>query len=120
MYLIADGGISTKNTLVNTKGAIALSINTNYIDGISLNVAYTKDEGEEVSMSDVNKSSDKQAEARRQAKLQKEREERNQNNRYNKNRKPRTVKEEKKEVVEENTSNEVVTPVENNSSDENK
>lgn len=44
MYLIADGGISTKNTLVNTKGAISLSINTNYIDGISLNVAYTKDE----------------------------------------------------------------------------
>ena len=88
--------------------------------GAPLEVAYTKDEGEEVSMSDVIKSSDKQAEARRQAKLQKEREERNQNNRYNKNRKPRTVKEEKKEVVEENTSNEVVTPVENNSSDENK
>lgn len=44
MYLIADGGISTKNTLVNTKGAISLSINTNYIAGISLNVAYTKDE----------------------------------------------------------------------------
>ena len=44
MYLIADGGISSKNTLVNTKGAISLSINTNYISGISLNVAYTKDE----------------------------------------------------------------------------
>lgn len=44
MYLIADGGISTKNTLVNTKGAISLSINTSYISGISLNVAYTKDE----------------------------------------------------------------------------
>ncbi|MBE6151439.1 MAG: hypothetical protein E7162_06490 [Firmicutes bacterium] len=44
MYLIAEGGISTKNTLVNTKGAISLSLNTNYIDGISLNVAYTKDE----------------------------------------------------------------------------
>lgn len=44
MYLIADGGISTKNTLVNTKGAISLSVNTSYISGISLNVAYTKDE----------------------------------------------------------------------------
>ena len=44
MYLIANGGISTKNTLVNTKGAISLSINANYISGISLNVAYTKDE----------------------------------------------------------------------------
>jgi len=44
MFLIAEGGISTKNTLVNTKGAISLSVNTNYISGISLNVAYTKDE----------------------------------------------------------------------------
>lgn len=44
MYLIAEGGISTKNTLINTKGAISLSLNTNYIYGISLNVAYTKDE----------------------------------------------------------------------------
>lgn len=44
MYLIANGGISTKNTLINTKGAISLSTNTNYISGISLNVAYTKDE----------------------------------------------------------------------------
>ena len=88
--------------------------------GAPLEVAYTKDEGEEVSMSDVIKSSDKQAEARRQAKLQKEREERNQNNRYNKNRKPRVAKDEKKDVVEENSSTEVVTPVENNTSDENK
>jgi len=44
MYLIAEGGIPTKNTLVNTKGAISLSLNTSYISGISLNVAYTKDE----------------------------------------------------------------------------
>lgn len=44
MYLIADGGIATKNTLINTKGAVALSINNSYISGISLNVAYTKDE----------------------------------------------------------------------------
>lgn len=44
MYLIADGGISTKNTLANTKGAISLSLNTSYISGISLNVAYTKDD----------------------------------------------------------------------------
>lgn len=44
MYLIADGGISSKNTLVNTKGAISLSISTSFISGISLNVAYTKDE----------------------------------------------------------------------------
>ena len=44
MYLIADGGIATKNTLVNTKGAVSLSLNVSYIDGISLNVAYTKDE----------------------------------------------------------------------------
>lgn len=88
--------------------------------GAPLEVAYTKDDGEEVSMSDVIKSSDKQAEARRQAKLQKEREERNQNNRYNKNRKPRVVKEEKKDVVDENNTTEVVTPVENASSDDNK
>ncbi len=44
MYLIADGGITTKNTLANTKGAISLSLNTSYISGISLNVAYTKDD----------------------------------------------------------------------------
>lgn len=44
MNLIAEGGISTKNTLVNTKGAVSLSLNVSYIDGISLNVAYTKDE----------------------------------------------------------------------------
>ena len=44
MFLIAEGGISTKNTLVNTKGAISLSVNTNYIAGISLNVSYTRDE----------------------------------------------------------------------------
>lgn len=44
MYLIAEGGIATKNTLVNTKGAVSLSLNVGYIEGISLNVAYTKDE----------------------------------------------------------------------------
>lgn len=44
MYLIAEGGIATKNTLVNTKGAVSLSLNVSYIEGISLNVAYTKDE----------------------------------------------------------------------------
>ena len=44
MYFIAEGGIATKNTLVNTKGAVSLSLNVSYIDGISLNVAYTKDE----------------------------------------------------------------------------
>lgn len=80
---------------------------------LPLEVAYTKDEGEEVSMNDVIKSSDKQAEARRQAKLAKEREER-QNERAKfakRERKPRTPKEAKsaaeevKEVVEsaENT-----------------
>ena len=67
--------------------------------GAPLEVAYTKDEGEEVSMSDVIKSSDKQAEARRQAKLQKEREERAAAQaRFNrKPRAPRVAKEEKKE-----------------------
>ena len=72
--------------------------------GAPLEVAYTKDEGEEVSMSDVIKSSDKQAEARRQAKLQKEREERAaQQARFNRrnDRKPRVAKEEKKETSEE-------------------
>ena len=44
MYLIAEGGIATKNTLVNTKGAVSLSLNVSYIEGISLNVAYTSDE----------------------------------------------------------------------------
>lgn len=44
MYLIADGGITTKNTLANTKGAVYLSLNTSYISGINLNVAYTRDE----------------------------------------------------------------------------
>jgi len=44
MYLIAEGGIATKNTLLNTKGAISLSVIANYISGISLNVSYTKDE----------------------------------------------------------------------------
>ena len=68
MYLIADGGISSKNTLVNTKGAISLSINTNYISGISLNVAYTKDEGDdEVTMTDAVKNADQKAEESRQA-----------------------------------------------------
>ena len=68
--------------------------------GAPLEVAYTKDEGEEVSMSDVIKSSDKQAEARRQAKLQREREERAaQQARFAKrDRKPRVAKEEKKEA----------------------
>ena len=68
--------------------------------GAPLEVAYTKDEGEEVSMSDVIKSSDKQAEARRQAKLQREREERAaQQVRFAKrDRKPRVAKEEKKEA----------------------
>ena len=82
-----------------------------------LEVAYTKDEGEEVSMSDVIKSSDKQAEARRQAKLQKEREERAaQQARFNRNRKPRVAKEEKKEapVVEETKAEAPVATEENN------
>ena len=65
--------------------------------GAPLEVAYTKDEGEEVSMSDVIKSSDKQAEARRQAKLQREREERQAAQARFRNRKPRVAKEEKKE-----------------------
>ncbi|MCI5745936.1 MAG: 30S ribosomal protein S2 [Erysipelotrichaceae bacterium] len=72
--------------------------------GVALEVAYTKDEGEEVSMNDVIKSADKAAEARRQAKMQKEREERqNQQKNFKRNdRKPRTVKEDKKvEEVEE-------------------
>ena len=42
--VIADGGITTKNTLANTKGAVYLSLNTSYISGINLNVAYTRDE----------------------------------------------------------------------------
>ena len=85
--------------------------------GAPLEVAYTKDEGEEVSMSDVIKSSDKQAEARRQAKLQKEREERAaQQARFNRNRKPRVAKEEKKEapVVEETKAEAPVATEENN------
>ena len=61
--------------------------------GGTLEVAYTKDEGEEVSMNEVIKSTDKQAEARRLAKLQKEKEERRP---YVRNRKTYT-KEEKKE-----------------------
>ncbi len=66
--------------------------------GAPLEVAYTKDEGEEVSMNDVLKSSDKQAEARRQAKLQKEREDKQvqqaKTNRRNE-KKVKVVKEEK-------------------------
>ena len=67
--------------------------------GAPLEVAYTKDEGEEISMTDVIKSTDKQAEARRQAKMQKEREERQaqQAKFVKKDRKPRVAKEEKKE-----------------------
>lgn len=57
--------------------------------GAPLTIAYTKDEGEEVSMNEVIKSSDKQAEARRQAKLQKEREDRrNNNSRFNRRPRP--------------------------------
>jgi len=63
-----------------------------------LAVAYTKDEGEEVSMNEVIKSSDRQAEARKLAKQQKEKEERrSQFNRGNKrpvDRKPREKVEE--------------------------
>ena len=44
MNLIADGGITTKNTLIYTKGAISLTISTDYIDGICLDVAYTTDD----------------------------------------------------------------------------
>ena len=76
--------------------------------GAPLEVAYTKDEGEEVSMSDVIKSSDKQAEARRQAKLQREREERQAAQARFNRRKPRVVKEEKKEEVK---AEETTTPV---------
>jgi len=75
--------------------------------GAPLEVAYTPDEGEEVSMNDVIKSSDKQAEARRQAKIQKEREERAATQaKFAKQRKPRTPRASKEEaedapVVEE-------------------
>lgn len=74
--------------------------------GAPLTVAYTKDEGDEVSMNEVIKSSDRQAEARRQAKANRED---NGNNRGPRNRKPRapkadetenTVAEEAKEVAE--------------------
>ena len=69
--------------------------------GAPLEVAYTPDEGDEVNMNDVIKSSDKQAEARKQAKIQKEREERQaQQAKYAKQRKPRTPRE-KKENKEE-------------------
>jgi len=44
--------------------------------GAALEVAYTKDEGEEVSMTEVIKQSDKLAEQRRLAKIQREKEER--------------------------------------------
>lgn len=43
MNLIADGGITTKNTLIYTKGAISLTVSTDYIDGVNLDVAYTTD-----------------------------------------------------------------------------
>ena len=81
-----------------------------------LEVAYTKDEGEEVSMNDVIKSSDRQAEARRQAKLAKEREER-QNEKaktVKRERKPRTPKAEKaaEEVEQEVAAQEEVKEVE--------
>ncbi len=60
-----------------------------------LTVAYTKDEGEEVSMNEVIKSSDRQAEARKLAKQQKEKEERRAQykNRKPFDRKPRENKE---------------------------
>ena len=44
MNLIADGGITTKNTLTYTKGAISLTISTDYIDGVALDIAYTIDD----------------------------------------------------------------------------
>ena len=44
MKFIADGGIVTKNTLTYTKGAISLTLSTSYIDGVSLDVAYTIDD----------------------------------------------------------------------------
>ena len=85
--------------------------------GAPVEVAYTKDEGDEISMSDVIKSTDKQAEARRQAKLQKEREERQnahgKTNGKKLEKKPRTPKVEKKdettETVAEATTEAVVT-----------
>ena len=75
--------------------------------GAPLEVAYTKDEGEEVSMNDVLKSSDKQAEARRQAKLQKEREDKQVQQAKTNRRNEKKVK-----VVKEEKNNEnVVAPV---------
>lgn len=80
--------------------------------GAPLTIAYTKDEGEEVSMNEVIKSSDKQAEARRQAKLQKERDDRKGNNRFNRRPKPEAetaapveAKVEEVPAVEENVEN---------------
>lgn len=43
MKIIAQGGVATKNTLINTKGAITLSLSTPFVDGIDINVAYTVD-----------------------------------------------------------------------------
>ena len=68
-----------------------------------LSVAYTKDEGEEISMNEVIKSSDRQAEARKLAKQQKEREERRSQYRPNKKpfeRKPKETEEAPAKVEE--------------------
>ncbi len=43
LKIIAQGGVATKNTLINTKGAITLSLSTPFVDGIDVNVAYTVD-----------------------------------------------------------------------------
>ncbi len=85
-----------------------------------LEVAKTKDEGEEVSMDDVIEVADSQAEAKRQAKLQKEREEAERQNQqrrpYNRAKKPAEKKQaaDKKEEaapVEEKVAEEVVEDV---------
>ncbi len=43
MRIIASGGVSSKNTLINTKGAVTLSLSTNSVAGIVINVSYTVD-----------------------------------------------------------------------------
>lgn len=66
-----------------------------------LAVAYTKDEGEEISMNEVIKSSDKQAEARKLAKQQQQKEK--EEKRAQMNRQNKKVNE-KKETEVENVS----------------
>ncbi len=55
MRIIAEGGVTTKNVASNSRDAILLTVYSNFANGISLNIDYTKDK--DIVIADVNQIS---------------------------------------------------------------